>query len=142
MAPDPYALSTLLRSTGKTAREIVAAYNAAHPKAPISSPAVDSWMRPPGATRAPGRPRWSIQAGLADALNIPRATLFAACAGTTPDPSPLHAVTGSGLPVELCYHPDADNGSGRGWSVLIGDRTTYGDLDAMLARVAAEVPRG
>jgi hypothetical protein len=132
---DELALSRLLRSTGKTAVQIATAMNETKPEhaRSISSQKVDAWVR------GKSRPRDDVRAWLADALNIPRATLFAACAGTTPDPSPLHAVTGRGLPVELCYHPDADPGNGRGWSVLIGDRTTFGDLDTMLARVAVEV---
>ena len=37
-----------------------------------------------------------------------------------------------GVPVELCYHPDADPGDGSGWSVLIGDRYYYGEpVDAL-----------
>lgn len=99
MTPDPYALSRLLRSTGKSAREIVTAYNAAHPLAPLSSPNVESWMRPPGASRKPTRPRWDVLAGLADALNIPRADLYRACAGEGPgwpDILPDHTIVHAG----------------------------------------------
>lgn len=32
-----------------------------------------------------------------------------------------------GLTCTLCYHPDADPGDGRGWSVEVGDRTKHGD---------------
>jgi hypothetical protein len=137
---DPLACSRLLRSTGLTPTQIrrAMALNRRGWITPSTS-AISAWMRTEGHVHPPTRPTDEVRAWLADALNIPRATLFAACAGTTPDSSPLHAVTGSGLPVELCYLPDADDGTGRGWSVVIGDRATFGDLDTMLARVAVEV---
>lgn len=50
----------------------------------------------------------------------------------------LLALTADETPVELCYHPDADPGNGAGWSLMVGDRTTYGTLDTLLG----EVPRG
>lgn len=39
------------------------------------------------------------------------------------------------LPLELCYHPDADPGDGSGWAVLLGDRWGHGALEAALERV-------
>ena len=90
MEPDLYSLATLLRSTGRSAVEIARAYNATSPPRRISSQTVESWLRGPDATRLPGRPRWDVLAGLADALTIPRATLYAACAGDVVDPDDLH----------------------------------------------------
>ena len=48
-----------------------------------------------------------------------------------------------GVPVELCYHPDADPGDGSGWSILVGDMHYYGDPVDALTRAGvlpAEVP--
>ena len=60
------------------------------------------------------------------------------------DPRPLCAAlralladVGEGVPVAICYHPDADPGDGSGWSVEIGDRHTYGTIEQALG---AEVP--
>lgn len=48
---------------------------------------------------------------------------------------------GEACPVTISYHPDADTGDGRGWSVEIGDRHTYGTAEEALGK-ALEVPRG
>ncbi len=33
----------------------------------------------------------------------------------------------TGLILEIVYHPDADPGDGRGWSVTVGDKHHHGD---------------
>lgn len=83
MAYDRFALSTLLRSTGKTAVQIaalMAPIQPAHILRPASSQKIDAWMR------GKSLPRDEVRAWLADALNIPRPVLFAACAGITEQP--------------------------------------------------------
>lgn len=45
----------------------------------------------------------------------------------------LIALTADETPVELCYHPDGDDGSGNGWLLIVGDRTVaVGTLDKVL----------
>ena len=81
MTPDPHALAHLLRSTSRTSVEIANLLRERGHR--ISSSTVTSWMKVPGATTEPTRPRWYLLTPLADALNIPRADLYKACAGET-----------------------------------------------------------
>ena len=120
-------------------------------------------LRAEGATQYPPRlptlPTDSIRVWVADALGIPVNTLLRACAGisepearTTPcnrcdgtgvsSVGPcgcrsimtrLLALTTDETPVELYYHPNADDGSGNGWSLMVGDRYTYGTLDKVMS---------
>ena len=46
----------------------------------------------------------------------------------------LARLVADGLPVTLAYHPDADPGDGSGWSVEVGDRHAYGQLEDALTR--------
>ena len=46
---------------------------------------------------------------------------------------------GGGEPLTISYHPDADRGDGRGWSVEVGDRHTYGTAAEALGK-AVGVP--
>lgn len=54
----------------------------------------------------------------------------------------LYDLAAAGHIVELCYHPAADPGDGSGWALTIGDRTTYGSLEACEARMREEAARG
>ena len=46
----------------------------------------------------------------------------------------LARLVADGMPVTLAYHPDADPGDGSGWSVEVGDRHEYGQLEDALDR--------
>lgn len=81
MVPDPFAFADLLRGTGKSATAIARAFNETRPQRLLSSPTVEAWMRVPAASRAPGRPRWDMLAGLAGALRLPLDRVLRAYAG-------------------------------------------------------------
>lgn len=96
MSYDPTALATLLRSTGKTAIQIAALMRAnrpAHINKDASSQKVDAWIR------GKSLPRDEVRGWLADALDIPRADLYRACAGEGPgwpDILPDHTIVRAG----------------------------------------------
>lgn len=46
----------------------------------------------------------------------------------------LRAHVGTGTPLTIAYHPDADPGDGSGWSIEVGDRHEYGTAREALER--------
>ena len=82
---DPLACSRLLRSTGLTPTQIrVRMALARRGWITPSTSSISAWMRQEGHAHKPMLPRDEVRAWLADALGIPRRTLYAACAGDVP----------------------------------------------------------
>lgn len=97
---DRFACSRLLRATGLTPTQIRARMAVCRRGwITPSTSSISAWMRTEGHVHAPTRPTDEVRGWLADALNIPRADLYRACAGEGPgwpDILPDHTIVRAG----------------------------------------------